>query len=424
MEPLPDHVSIIQRPDLWMESSAIDQLINVAQLPRCKRAVGMPDLHQGRGIPVGAAFAFEHEVRPQLIGGDMGCGVTLIVAPKPRKRGEAVKRRLPSGSLDLFESCEEPKRALELIWSLGAHALTRFDFLPESLISLAAHHYPEPPPMGSSPLEKLPDALNRIERYLAQLGTPGGGNHFLELSRVAELEELSEERAQALEELGLKRGSYVALAHSGSRGLGGDLSASWTGRVLDEPAERSRYLAELQGALNYAQCNRFILAWVGLNALGCAQPSRVGGMIELVHNEVSASELEGTPVWLHRKGAAPALRDQLTVVLGTRGTRSWVMEGLGSEPHLCSIAHGAGRKMGRGEAVAKLKDRFKKQSLTRTALGGEVICDNPQLLYEEHPKAYKEIEPVVQSLVDAGAARRVAALEPVLTYKVSEGHDE
>ena len=206
--------------------------------------------------------------------------------------------------------------------------------------------------------------------------------------------------------------------------MGGDLSAQWAGQVLDQPEDQKRYLSELQGAVNYARCNRFILQWMGLNAFGCAQESRIAGQVDLVHNEVIASELDGTPVWLHRKGAAPAEEGQLTVVLGTRGTRSWVMKGLGATSCLCSVAHGAGRKMGRGEAVAKFKGRFTKKSLVKTDLGGEVLCDNSQLLYEEHPHAYKAIEPVISSLVKAGAAVRVAALEPILTYKMSENHDD
>ena len=102
MANLPDHVSVIQQPSLWMESKAIEQLVQVASYPRCIRAVGMPDLHQGRGIPVGATFAFEDEVRPLLIGGDMGCGVSMVVVPKARKRGETMKRRLHKSASTLF----------------------------------------------------------------------------------------------------------------------------------------------------------------------------------------------------------------------------------------------------------------------------------------------------------------------------------
>jgi len=404
-----------------MEPNAIDQLVRVASLPRCRRAVGMPDLHQGRGIPVGAVFAFEGEVRPPLIGGDMGCGVSLIVVPRARKRGEAMKRRLPTSAPELFAGCDSPREVLTSIWLNGASALARFDFLPESLRSFAEVRAPQkvPGPEEINASSDLPECLTRIERYLAQLGTPGGGNHFLEISRVVE-------RIVDVElddDFGLTKGAYVVLAHSGSRGLGGDLSARWTGQVLERSEDQIHYLSELKGAVNYAQCNRFILQWMGLNALGCAQEGRVAGQLDLVHNEVVSSELNGAQVWLHRKGSAPAERDQLTVVLGTRGTRSWVMKGLGASSCLCSVAHGAGRKMGRGEAVAKFKGRFTRQSLIKTDLGGEVVCDNPQLLYEEHPRAYKAIEPVISSLVKAGAAQRVAALEPLLTYKMSEGHE-
>lgn len=430
----PDHMVIIDRPDLWMDPAAIEQLTRVAATPNCARAVGMPDLHPGRGIPVGAAFAFEGHIHPPLIGGDMGCGVSLIVVPRPRKRGEAARRRFPTEPLDLFAGCDDPQAALTAIWRGGVSALATLDCLPESLRALAERLGPQlrQVDLAREPTPELPACLTRAERYLAQLGSPGGGNHFLEISQVVERAEggggegegegEADEGLRAAEALGLTRGTTVVLAHSGSRGLGGDLSDTWAGRTLSAPEEQARYLAELSGAVRYAQCNRFILMWVALDALGCAHEDRVGGLIDLTHNEVLPHTLNGRPVWLHRKGAAPAAAGQLTVVLGTRETRSWVMLGLGAEGCLCSVAHGAGRKMGRGEALAKFKDQFTKQSLIKTQLGGDVICDQPQLLYEEHPRAYKAIEPVIASLVEAGAARRVAALEPVLTYKMSEGH--
>ena len=95
------------------------------------------------------------------------------------------------------------------------------------------------------------------------------------------------------------------------------------------------------------------------------------------------------------------------------------MMGRGCEATLCSVAHGAGRKMARSEAIAKLKPRFKRDALQRTRLGGHVICDESSLLYEEHPIAYKKIEPIVASIEGAGAATRVAALEPLITVKRS-----
>ncbi len=81
------------------------------------------------------------------------------------------------------------------------------------------------------------------------------------------------------------------------------------------------------------------------------------------------------------------------------------------------MAHGAGRRMGRSEARAKIKARYARAELSRTPLGGRVICGDPDLLYEEHPDAYKPIAPVVESLVEAGLATPVAELVPVLTVK-------
>ena len=93
------------------------------------------------------------------------------------------------------------------------------------------------------------------------------------------------------------------------------------------------------------------------------------------------------------------------------------MEGLGCEAALCSVAHGAGRKMTRGEAAEKVRAHHSRASLTRTSLGSRVICDDPALLYEEHPDAYKAVGPVVDALEAHGAARRLLALRPLITVK-------
>ena len=94
-----------------------------------------------------------------------------------------------------------------------------------------------------------------------------------------------------------------------------------------------------------------------------------------------------------------------------------ILAGLGNPGVACCVAHGAGRRMGRSEARAKLKEKYVRSALVRTALGSRVICADPALLYEEHPSAYKPIEPVVASLERAGAAVRVASLVPLVTVK-------
>ena len=134
---LPENTTVIQSERVWMESDAIAQLVKVAALPQCLKAVGMPDLHQGRGIPVGAAFAFCGEIRPALIGGDAGCGVTLIGVPRPRKRGGALLRRLTRLKLiDLLKE-QTPRVLIEAIWRAGPQALSTVEGLPDSLRMLA-----------------------------------------------------------------------------------------------------------------------------------------------------------------------------------------------------------------------------------------------------------------------------------------------
>ena len=244
-----------------------------------------------------------------------------------------------------------------------------------------------------------------------QLGTAGGGNHFVEISTVSKVHAKARAR-----QAGLRSGGLVVLAHSGSRGAGGALAREWAAAQLtsDEPAALATYLADLAGATRFAQANRFILVWRMLTALGAARTSRLGQALDLTHNTVERSEHEGEAVYIHRKGAAPAERDALTVVLGSRGTPSVVMEGLGSKQHLCSVAHGAGRRMGRSEALDKLRARYTK----KTVRGGRVVIyDDARLLFEEHPDAYKPVAPVVRSLERAAMAKSVVDLTPLITVK-------
>ncbi len=154
-----------------------------------------------------------------------------------------------------------------------------------------------------------------------------------------------------------------------------------------------------------------------LRALGASRASTITGGLDLTHNDVAREAVGGELAWVHRKGAAPARGSDFTVVLGSRGAPSWVMRSCDAEAGLRSVAHGAGRKMGRSEAREKIAARYRRRELTRTELGGRVVCDDPALLLEEHPDAYKPIEPVIESLVEAGLATPVAPLVPVLTVK-------
>lgn len=406
---LPPHARVIASPDVWLETAAVDQLARIAAEPGCRRAVGLPDLHPGRGIPIGAAFAFEGVIHPRLVGGDAGCGVRLTALRKLKYAGDALLRRLEAATEGPALPDCDPTALLAAIWTRGPRGLAELDGVPATLAALAAA---EPDPTADDPLPD-PGPAPTDPTYAEQLGTVGGGNHFVELSRVEQVTDKPAAKA-----LGLTPGGWVVLAHSGSRGLGGAFARDWHAHPLTAPADQARYRATLAAVLRYAATNRLVLSWRLLDAVGAARPSKLAGHLDLVHNTVVPAALPDAPhVWLHRKGAAPAEPGTPTVVLGSRGAPTHVMLGAGRAETLWSVAHGAGRKMHRSEAVAKIAAKHRKDSLTRTPHGGHVFCDDKQLLFAEHPDAYKPIDPVIASLEADGAARRVATLLPFATFK-------
>jgi release factor H-coupled RctB family protein len=378
-----------------VEPEAVDQLQRVAGTPGCVRAVGLPDIHPGPGLPIGAAVATT-DVRPALVGSDAGCGVRLVVHERIKAKGDVLMRRVLEATEEPCRWEVAPEELLGKLWQEGPAGLAGCEGLPEDLRELAAR---EPP------LPALPHPVPESFLYCADaLGTIGGGNHFLELSQVQSVVD-----PQAADRLGLERGRFVVVVHSGSRGLGRMLADRWP----DAAGEPERYLAELEGAVRFARANRLVLGFVLSRAVGVPRVDRVVASLDVVHNTVVSSG----GVFVHRKGAAPADKDELTVVLGSRGAPSWVLCGTGADHSLCSVAHGAGRRIARADARGRIRARYKRTELTRTSVGSRVICDDQDLLYEEHPDCYKPIDPVIEALVAHGVAHKVASLLPVLTVK-------
>ena len=399
MTVLPSNAHVVAGDDVWMESAGIEQLARVAGLDGCVRAVGMPDLHPGRGIPIGAAFLFADRVLPDLVGADAGCGVLLVVGHRDGPRGDALERRVRAALDTPVLPDVDPDALLEAVLRDGPRGLATLDGVPDALAELVRRA-----PADEGPSAALPDIPNAAE----QLGTIGGGNHFAEISRVDRIFDKTRARA-----LGIRTDAQAVLVHTGSRALGAALAERHVARTLLEAGDIDGYLDALRAAIRYARANRWLVAWRLLGAAGLASDARVATVIDLVHNGVERCD----GCYLHRKGAAPAAKDAPTVVLGSRGAPSHVMMGTGSVTGLSSVAHGAGRRMGRTEAYSKLKDRHTRASLVRTALGSRVIADDAMLMYEEHPDAYKPIAPVVESLCRDGLAHRVASLVPMVTVK-------
>jgi len=402
-------VVVIGQDVSMMRQEALDQLVAAASLPGCVRAAAMPDLHPGRGIPVGACFAVSGRVYPHLVGGDAGCGARVVctrVDGISLDRLERHLRREFSEPSPPFAE-EEAARVFDVVWSLGPRGFLEVGGVPDLLLELARAE----PLEDGLPVSAAPSSADGSAASF--LGTIGGGNHFAEVSLVESVTD-----PEMAHQLGISKGTVACLAHSGSRAVGQRLAARWSNGQPLTAGDLDRYVAELAGACRFARANRLVLVYRLLRALGVTSASEVSGGFDLTHNDVRAETCEGAPVWVHRKGAAPAHAGFPTVVLGSRGTPSYVMAGQGNERSLRSVAHGAGRRMSRTEASWRLRKRYRKDELSRFSAGGRVLCDDTELLYEEHPDVYKPIDRIVGALEDADMAYRVAALAPLVTVKL------
>jgi release factor H-coupled RctB family protein len=353
----------------WIEGEAVRQLYATAKLDGVRRAVGFPDLHPGKGSPVGAAFVTEGVIYPHLIGGDIGCGMALF-------KTDFVRR---DTKLDRWAKLEFN---LEHQWDESV-----VDFLAERNLEST--------------------------EFDAALGTIGGGNHFAELQAVEKVLDAGE-----LKEIGLGKQQLVVMVHSGSRGLGetilrGHVDEHCANGVTADSSAAEEYLRGHDFAVRWAKANRELIARRFATALGAAVECLWDGC----HNSITRRDGETEAVWLHRKGSVAAESD-IVVIPGSRGSLSYLVKPTGDgESHAWSLAHGAGRKWARSDARQRMRERFSVAELAQTSLGGRVVCENRDLLYEEAPAAYKNIEAVIADLVAAGLVSVIATLRPLLTYK-------
>lgn len=369
---LSDGTVLVAADDTWIEGKAIQQLETTARLPGMHRVAGMPDLHPGRGYPVGAAFFSVGRLYPALVGNDIGCGMALWRTDSAIAKLNLDKLEKRIGNLDA---------PLDDSWR---EAIDAFD------LPLSGH-----------------------ER---SLGTIGGGNHFAELQL---LDESYDDEAMAA--LGIDRKHLLLLVHSGSRGLGESILREQVDLFGHQGLEAgsdacAHYLSRHDGALRFAEANRQLIARRILERLR----SDGQAVLDINHNLVSSARVDGVQGWLHRKGATPS--DQGVVVIpGSRGDYSYLVQPLADARSLFSLAHGAGRKWMRSECKDRLAARYSVEQLGRTSLGSRVICADRALIYEEAPEAYKAIDSVIGALQGAGLIRVLARLKPVLTYKTRGG---
>jgi len=354
----------------WIEGAAVQQLEKTASLPGMRLAVGLPDLHPGKGSPIGAAFAVEGFLYPALVGNDIGCGIGLWRTDLSSKK---LKR----------EAWADRLRNLDNAWDGDARK-----FLTARGID----------PSG----------------FEHSLGTIGSGNHFAELQAVE-----SSANPEICAQLGIAGDAVYLCVHSGSRGFGEAILRDHVAQFRADglavgTGEATQYLSRHDHARRWASANRELIA---VRVLECLKTEGTR-LSDICHNCVEPIDLGGHRCWLHRKGAAPSTEGPV-IIPGSRGAFTYVVTPKrAGDKSAFSLAHGAGRKWSRSDSRARLETRFSANDLTRTELGSHVICEDKELLYEEAPQAYKNITIVIDDLVKADLVDVLAVLKPLVTYKV------
>lgn len=442
--------------DGLLEDRSLEQLINVTTLPGIKEAaIAMPDAHQGYGFPIGGVAATEYPegvISPGGIGYDINCGVRLLRSEVQydevkEKIGELTKKlyqNIPTGagkSGPLNLSHDELDKALVE----GAHWPAKLDYgKPEDLEFIESGGFLE---------HADPDAVSHHakQRGQDQIGTLGGGNHFMEVDRISKI--FDEEAAEAMN---LKPGQIVFLIHSGSRGFGHQIATEHTRKFRDKLSEYGitlpdrglacaplntgdgqQYYHAMAAAANFAWANREVITWQVRNAWNSVY-GNAGGDIEVVydisHNmaKVEEHQVNGNTekLTVHRKGATrafgpehPELPEQYrsigqpVLIPGSMGTGSYVLTGTqqASQQTFGSSCHGAGRQMSRTDAKSQVNaDQLKQELLER---GIHIEAASKSGVSEEAPLAYKDEDLVVETVEKAGIAKRVAKMQPVGVIK-------
>jgi tRNA-splicing ligase RtcB len=478
--------------DVPVESAAVNELLDMLRLrqtverfadtspdsfdqpPEIERVAVTPDFHKAAGIPVGTVLATRGFVVPAAIGNDVNCGmrvhVTTLHADRLQGRLDDLEtscrrlyfeggRNIPmsrsqrqamftGGLLGLLDAV--PRSQSEGLWSLfHEQPLERELARVEQNGSLHAERV-----FGLDDFMGPDDRLSRD----SQIGSIGGGNHFVEIQRVERI--LDGATAHAW---GLKPGLVTVMVHTGSVSIGhlcggyyrdvvrriypGELKHPDNGIFVlplgeKHQGEVSRFWDSLHNAANFAFANRQFLALMALASLREAVGEADFSLLyDAPHNLVWRMQDQGEDLFVHRKGACPA-RDALALqdtpfayhgepvlVPGSMGASSFILVGQGRAEALWSASHGAGRALSRGDA-AKGHDEEFRRFLKEFSVVTPVDFRRPDIqmrrdivekkladIKQEAPHAYKGIGPIVDTLTRAGIARPVAELVPLMTIK-------
>lgn len=436
-----------------IKDDSLKQLAQAASLPGVVRSVfGMPDIHQGFGLPIGGVMATafpEGVISAGAVGMDINCGVRLLRTNLSSEQicrdilyalirkieayvptGVGKKSRRGSFGKDFFEKVLQ--RGVPFLIKNGYGWPQDDQYIEENGCLPGAE-------IGAVSSEAL-------KRGSEQLGTLGGGNHFIEIQVV---DVIYEQRIASL--FGLKEGQILAMIHTGSRGFGHQICTDYT-KILYRAAkdygievperglacapinspEGKAYYAAMACAVNFAFCNRQLITHDIRRAFQdifgrTAQELEIRIIYDVAHNIAKFEEHREGKLLIHRKGATRALppghfanprvyqeTGHPVLVPGSMGTASYVLVGTPeAEEPFYSVNHGAGRLLSRTAAEKGIsREEFK------ASMQGVVFDERAyHLLLDEAPAAYKNIDDVVETLAEINFVRKVARLRPLAVIK-------
>jgi tRNA-splicing ligase RtcB len=354
---------------LWLddiEKGALEQAIHLANLPFAFKHIAiMPDCHQGYGMPIGGVLATREVIIPNAVGVDIGCGMiaveTSLVDIPPDQLKEvlgAARQAIPVG----FDHQKDDQ------------AWTGFDHAPDTRV--------------------IQEEISSARR---QLGTLGGGNHFIEVQKEAAGD-----------------GHIWLMIHSGSRNFGykvaryyhdlaAKMSTRWKSEIPNkdlsclpmDTVEGQDYFRSMKFCLDFAQANRSLMMVRLVEILAAITGAATLREINIHHNYAAFENHYGRDVLVHRKGATRATSGLTGIIPGSMGTPSYITCGQGNPESFMSSSHGAGRRMGRNEAKRSL-DLNAEQAKMKGILHG--LRGKRDL--DEAPGAYKDIDQVMVNQQD------------------------
>ena len=355
-----------------IEDGAMAQAIALSKLPFIHSHVAlMPDCHQGYGMPIGGVIACKDVIIPNAVGVDIGCGMVAV-------RTDAIAQKITTVQIKEIMGLVRKAIPVGFKHHVNAQQWKCFDNAPD-----------------------LPIIQQQLKSARKQIGTLGGGNHFIEIQRSDD-------------------GKIWLMIHSGSRNFGYKIAKEYNDKAIKqckkwhsdipnkdlaflpiESRDAKEYIVAMNYALDFAlesrrqMMNKF--ADITCKILGC---SIINKAINIHHNFASLENHFGKNLWVHRKGATQARLGQLGIIPGSMGTPSYIVEGLGNRESFMSCSHGAGRKMGRADASRRLTIEDCDKAMDGIVYGRWGRDRKGRIDLGEAPGAYKDIESVIEAELD------------------------